>query len=493
MTEKNNEGELSKHELKFTDSAAHAPESIVRWAKKLTEAQGCPTKLTHEASGYHLYLPCPDCLWTHGVRELDDPKYAINLSMVAGLGKHGDSGEAAWMPGAMEARMDKEGLKDFGSGICMRTSKARKPHRHSVGELVNMSTVTERHPDIHTSAKILGSAGSAEHESKWEEDPITGKKCPPAPGEIVPLSSLPAGHPAIKYLTNRGYDIAEIEAQFRTSFCVKEYPHGENGIFYRRMPGGWKDTPQHRIIFHSLIDGVPLTWQARVIEKVSDDGLNRYMLHPYVGGYYNSENVSAILKSVREASFQGEVELVKDPKGGYWAYLWSWTHTRANPQAKWQERPPFDAVRNGALQFQPAKYRTAKYSTRQLMGWDAAVKRADDSSEAIKWVVLCEGPLDAARAGPGGIAIIGSSLSPANANKVVQKFNMAFTAFDDDTAGRGATEKISKILMGPNMKSSNLIAAMPLQIPDGKDVGDLTPAEYERIFQGTFKRSKRLQ
>lgn len=73
--------------LKTNDSAAHAPEEVRRWAKRLTDAQGCAATLSREASGYHLYIPCPTCMETHGRKELDDPKYAINLSMLAGLGE----------------------------------------------------------------------------------------------------------------------------------------------------------------------------------------------------------------------------------------------------------------------------------------------------------------------------------------------------------------------------------------------------------------------
>ena len=74
-------------DIKVNDSAAHAPEEIMREAKKLIERQGCPGVLAREASGYHLYIPCPDCLETHRRRELDDPKYAINLSMLVGHGE----------------------------------------------------------------------------------------------------------------------------------------------------------------------------------------------------------------------------------------------------------------------------------------------------------------------------------------------------------------------------------------------------------------------
>ena len=93
-----------------------------------------------------------------------------------------------------------------------------------------------------------------------------------------------------------------------------------------------------------------------------------------------------------------------EQRGGYWACGWSHTGTRSNPKAKWVPVPPFDEEKDGQLKFKPSKYRTAKYSSRQMMGWDAAVKRAEEDTADITWVVLCEGPLDAARCGPGGVA-----------------------------------------------------------------------------------------
>jgi len=328
----------------------------------------------------------------------------------------------------------------------------------------------------------------------WEEDPISGKMGPPPPGETTPLSSLPENHPAVKYLTNRSFDIKDVESQFRASFCHKEYPHGENGIFWRRMPGGWKDTTQHRIIFYSMIDGAPLTWQARLIEKVSDDGLTRLRLHPYVGGYYPANNLPSVLSSIKKEAFGGEIEVIKDNvRGGYWAYQWSETDTRSNPQAAWQPLSPFDEERNGVLRFQPSKYRTAKYSSRQLMGWDAATQRAKADSADIKWAVLCEGPLDAARVGPGGIAVIGSSLNMENTLKVAQQFHLVFLAFDADKAGRAATEKIAKALRSTNLKAPLLSIVFDLQVPSGRDLGDLTQPEYEQLFKRAHNRVKRLQ
>jgi len=482
-------------EIKVNDSAAHAPDAIRRLAKKFMETHDCPVILSRETSGYHLYIPCPKCLYTHGRRELQDPKYSINLSMLAGLGDEfrDDTPALGFAPGAFEARDQMEKRREYGSGICMRTRSSREPHRFPTDELMNMPTVTERHPDIMTQAALHGGSGSAEREEMYEPDPVTQNPAPPGAGQLLSITSMPSGHPAVQYLTGRGYDPAAIEDQFRLSFCEKEYPYGQKGIYYRKMPDGWKDSPQHRIIFHSLVDGTALTWQARLIEKVSDDGLNRYMLHPYAGGFYPGEDLVKALRSFKAEGFVGSPDSTWDEaRKGWWLHMWSHTHTRSNTKASWMPVSPYDETRDGQLRFQPSKYRTAKYSSRQLMGWDAAVKRAkEDIQETISWAVLCEGPLDAARVGPGGIALIGSSLSPENASKIAGQFHLVFTAFDADLAGRNATDKITKQLAKTDHRAPILVTVGQLPIPAGKDVGDMTPTEWNAMLTHALKRAKR--
>lgn len=478
-------------DLKVNDSATHAPDEIRRWAEKIMSAQGCPCTLTREASGYHLYIPCPDCLETHGRRELDDPKYAINLSMIAGLGEFAYDAETG-SPLDIINRMDVDGKREFGSSVCMRTCKSREPHRRSIESLLNMGTVTDRYPDIQTRAVLRGGVGSAEVEEMWEPDPITGNMAPPPPGDVVPLSELPAEHPAVKYLTDRLYNIRDLEAQFRCAFCTKEYDGSEKGIFYRVMPAKWKDTPQHRIVFCSMIDGTPLTWQARVIEKVSDDGLTKLMLHPYAGGFYEGAESASAVERIRKdlmkyAQSSDDPVVIVPGSGGTWGYLWSRTHVRSNPAAEWQPVPPFDEVKDGSLRFRPSKYRTAKYSSRQMMGWDAAIARAERDTDPRKWVVLCEGPLDAARVGPGGVAVIGSSLSPENAKKIVGRFHMVFLAFDSDKAGIEATQRINKTLSLCSHSSPMLQLVCTIALPAGKDPGDLSSEEFTRLMNKARK------
>lgn len=451
--------------IHVTGSATHAPDQVRKLAERLGKTHNCKVNIAKEASGYHIYMPCPDCLETHGDKELGDPKFAINASKYLGLGesfKHltDDPDPGFFDPVHLQSMRDGDDIRDARSGICMRTCQSQKPHRYRVSELLAMSTITERFPDIRTSFSLVNGAGSADKLDHWEDDPITGKKCPPPPGKVIPIHELPSGHPAAEYLLKRGYDLKRLYDQFRVSFCTEEYPHGKNGIFYRKMPGGWKDTPQNRIIFYALHGGVPMTWQGRFIERESPDGLQKYALSPY-----------------------------RPPLGDL---VWDHVATRSNAKAPWMPIAPFDELDDeGQLRWKPSKYRTAKYSERELMGWDAAIARAQADPDDIKWCVLNEGPLDAARWGPGGIAVIGKSISAANAIKVVQHFHIVFTGFDNDTAGKEATRKVASILTACKARAPMMQHVEPLNIPGGKDPGDLEQAVADQILAQAVRRAKR--
>jgi hypothetical protein len=444
----------------MVSSASNAPEAVLKFAEQMAQAHDCEVRLSREASGYHLYMPCPSCLKEHGKKEEEDPKYAINVSRYLEIGdafRFKEVGGFQFGPAAMEARAKHDSIRDAGSSVCMRTRQSKNPHRYRVSELLNMATVHERHPDLRLKrGRVVGAAGSAEKREHWEVDPESGKECPPPPGVVVPVIDLPPTHPAVLYLVGRGFDLQKLWKQFRCSFCVEEYREGQNGVKYHRMPGGWKDTPSHRIVFYSMIDGAPMTWQARYPERVSSNGLNRFLLHPY------------------------KLE-------------WHLTHTRPNDKASWIPVPPYDEVtEDGSIKFKPSKYRTAKYSDREMMGWDAAIERAQADPSPLKWVVLCEGPLDAARVGPGGVALIGSSISQANAEKVATNFHLVFTAFDADKAGTGATEKVKKMLEINSTRNPCLLAVLPLAVPTGKDIGEMKQEAFDSMLQLALRRVRKI-
>lgn len=310
----------------------------------------------------------------------------------------------------------------------MRTCQSARPHRYSVQELLSMSTISERHPDIHSRAEVAG-GGSDDRESNWIIDPGSGVLCPPPPGKVTPIIEMPKASAAVWYLEHRGFDIQRLWEQFRCSWCYEEHPEKQNNVFYRRMPGGWRDTGQSRLIFYGLHNGAPLTWQARYPEYTTEDKLNKYALNPYT-------------------------------------LQWDHVATRAAGHQSWFPVSPFDQVNEtGSLKWSPSKYRTAPHGYRDMIGWDAAVANPDH--HGFRWCVLCEGPLDAARVGPGGLAIMGKSLNAEKAAKVAAEFHIVFTAFDNDTAGREATEKISRTLLGAKLRNPMTQLVQQLAIPEG--------------------------
>lgn len=421
--------------------AVGAPKAVRNLAERLLKVHQAPIRITRESSGYQIYLPCPDCIHTHGQRELDDPKYAINASKYLGLGAHQTDG-----PGD---GMEFENANNR-SGICMRTRDMPGDgrHVHSVTELLGMATVNDRHPDLKSIGKVSGQVLD-ERQSYWVPHPWgRGSPCPPGAGRMIPINLLAItdpDHPAVQYVRARRLDPELLWRQFRCGFCVAEYPVSRRlKIFYRRMPGGWCDTPQHRLIFHSMRGGEPRTWQGRYIERQSADGLQKQALHPY-----------------------------RTPLS------WDTVATRTSVTGPWVPCRPFDATdaRGNAL-WTPSKYRTAKHGDRQLMGWDAAIR---DVPEPFAWCVLGEGPTDAARVGPGGMAIMGKSLPWGEVDRVARNFEVVFTAFDEDRSGRQATEKIQGQLL--SAKRARTHTVVPLPIPAGMDPGDMEQERFDEVLQ----------
>lgn len=459
-------------DVTHANGISYIPKEITALADRIARSQNCKVTLSKETSGYHLYLPCPACLHTHGKDELRDPKYAINLSKYFGIGDefrhlHEEVAQA-FSPMANahnEAVNDEKNLK---TGVCMRTWQSTEPHRFPVDVLIAMDAITSRHPDILTSYRVINGADGEERESHWEPDHISGQLCPPPAGDLTPILELDPVHPARWYLESyRKFDLQRLTDMFRCGFCTKEFTEGRHRIWYRKFPGGWKDTPQGRVIFHSLHKGVPLTWQGRYPEMVTADGLNKYGLHPYTGE-------------------------------------WSHLATRATAVQAWMPMPPFDEVDDeGHIKFDPSKYKTAKHSGRELMGWDAAIAQADRgvvqfgtpepvaSGDGIRWCVLTEGPLDAARIGPGALCIMGKSLSQENAAKIASNFHIVLTAFDNDRYGREATEKISATLFGSKARDHIVISVGAMVIPEGKDLGEMNQDLADKLLRDTILKSKR--
>ncbi len=226
-----------------------------------------------------------------------------------------------------------------------------------------------------------------------------GNLVPDGPGKCSPVVNLPPGHPARVYIENRGFDASLLEAQFELLWCYEEAPEGEmyGNRFYRKHADGFRSTPQGRIIFQAKVHGVRNCWQGRFLEIRDRQGVN-YLWHPY-----------------REV---------------------------------WVPEPVWDA--NGP----PLKYSTGPGSLRNLSiaGYDHVVSHAKHSKE--DWCVVTEGPLDAARAPKNGLALLGKSMSEAQAILIANYFKRVILGFDTDKAGRDACSGAESMLARFGVKTA---------------------------------------
>ena len=261
-----------------------------------------------EKNGLQLYIACPECLMKDGRKALNDRKLAVNADRRFGTGKY--------------ASQVGQYSTDF-AGFCMKQSKG-----FNISDLLAMPPLKDRgFPDVPSTITKPSTGRCIIPDGK-------GNMIPDHPGDVISLLDLPADHPAVMYLTTRRFDIASLHRQFRVSFCTREAP--ENPAmdrYYRKLPCGFRDTPQNRIIFYADVNGVQRGWQARIIE-CTRDGI-RYYLHPYTNQWVDMERATA-------------------PMG----------------------KDPLPHVLSEAVGWNPSKYKTAFSSERNmmLMGWDAAME-----------------------------------------------------------------------------------------------------------------------
>lgn len=230
------------------------PREVEMLAKALSLIHG-RVVARKEKDGLQLYMACPECLMKDGKKALNDRKLAVNADRVFGTGKY------ALHVGQYQA--------DF-SGFCMKQSKG-----FNISDLRVMAPLRDRgFPDAPSGVTKPSTGRCLIADGK-------GNMIPDHPGDVVSMIELPADHPAVMYLTNRRFDLARLHRQFRISFCTREAP--ENSAmdrYYRKLPCGFRDTPQNRIIFYADVHGVQRGWQARIIDHVGADGL-KYYLHTY--------------------------------------------------------------------------------------------------------------------------------------------------------------------------------------------------------------------
>ncbi len=94
-------------------------------------------------------------------------------------------------------------------------------------------------------------------------------------------------------------------------------------------------------------------------------------------------------------------------------------------------------------------------------------------------VCVVEGPLDAARIGPGAVALLGKYMSERHADLLVRKFKKIIVVADNDKAGQEMAKRIKELMSERGME------VVFIDIPEQyKDVGDMP---YEAAIELIFK------
>ncbi|MEG1884703.1 MAG: toprim domain-containing protein [Alistipes sp.] len=331
-----------------------------------------------------------------GEREMHNPHLAINADMYLGLGAYTHVDEVE---------------KDKAKRSCCMSMKTGK--LYDVDDLLLMTPIKLRGLDFSIN---VGRVTTRKNDHRLINDG-KGNMIPDVPGRCIALHDLPADHPCLVYIACRGYDAVALEQQFGCCYCEEETPENRStGVYYKRHEAGWRATPQGRLIFQVVLDGVRWGWQARMLDITQNN--TRMVYHPYkrqwdvvsVNGVYNAPYTES---------------------------------------------------------FKPAKYLNAPGSerTRMLMGYDAAV--AWSLREGKRTCILVEGPLDAARCGAPAIAILGKFLSANQASKLKTRFNKFVLIPDTDTAGQQGLDSMKRVLGDCDIDV--------VRLPHGyKDIGELS-------------------
>jgi hypothetical protein len=376
-------------------------------AKKLAPLCLNNMYFARETHGLHLYLPCWECAKKTGARELTSRHMTINVDRFLGEGRF------------RRLRGTYDGDR---SAMCMKEERGTKVSKLLRQPSLESLGLTDWVGEVHMYAK-----------ERFLIDDGRGNMIPDHPGEVIPLTELPEDHVAIQYLRERQYDPAALVEQFRCGWCV-----AEKTAKHRRMPGGFKDTPQGRIVFFCDMLGVQQGWQGRILDRVEGDG--HFYWHPY-----------------EERWVLVEVKLGR----------------------AWIRQMEFLDSKEEDLIWKPSKYKTASSMARNecLMGLDAAIRWNASRPGKRRVAVLGEGPLDAGRFCAPGIPLLGKFLSQAQARILAKHFDEIIWVGDTDSVGRRATAQVKAELAG---KVVTRILALPSSI---KDAGELEPAIAQCLFE----------
>jgi hypothetical protein len=199
------------------------PEEARRLADRLSAIHG-DVHLANEASGWHLYMASPLLIAQGQKNEIHKRHLAVNAARYFGWGDKFQK---------MSPRSRDK------CALCMKSKTSYK-----VTDLLNMPPLSVRLEGMKDEGKVIDSG-----KRKHLIDDGLGNMIPDHPGVVIPLSQLPADHPANFDMAQRGLTprIPAMEKMFGLAWCEEEAPiDREIGRFYRKLHYGWRDIPQGR-------------------------------------------------------------------------------------------------------------------------------------------------------------------------------------------------------------------------------------------------------
>jgi hypothetical protein len=276
-------------------------------------------------------------------------------------------------------------------------------------------------------ARSTGESITFKNRDRMEEI-APGRYVPWQPGVCIPVQDLGDRHPARAYLEARGYTCDSLQRQFRAAFCVERHPRVIHGSTHAAFP----KTVQGRLIFFSYAaNNVYNGWQGRLLQKSTQHGV--YYYHPLHHRY------------VKVYSLQADGTKVYDE--------------------------PWNAS-------DVPKYLTAIGMSRSsaLVGAHAAATLC----EGVPYIVLTEGPLDAARLGPPACATLGKFVSDVQLRMARAIAPNVVYISQNDSSGEEARDKFKR-------SATRLGIPVTVLVPPNSfnDIGDMEPQQAIDWFEET--------
>jgi hypothetical protein len=263
-----------------------------------------------------------------------------------------------------------------------------------------------------------------------------GNLVPPGPGQCIGLDALPGNHPAIEYLAGRGFDPNQLATQFDASYCVQENPD----VFYKKLPGGFKASPQGRVVFFIKQLGVCRGWQARQLDRWQGEYFQ--MFHPYQNRWVS----------------------VAERRGKDLVMLPGFSGSTIGKPDKMLLKQKY-AIGLGVEK------------TTMLMGFDAALRWSKQTGR--KTIGIVEGVLDAAKLGPPFCSIMGLTLSTNQAALISNHFERVVAIPDNDVDSENREKFVGSINRNLGSKGVNVNIC---KLPEGcKDAGEMSFTDVQKF------------